>query len=954
VLFCDLAGYTARGEGLDPEALRRLQTRYFEEARAALESHGATVEKFIGDAVMAVFGIPQVHEDDALRSLRAALDLRRAVQALDLQARIGVNTGEVVAGAGDALVTGDAVNVAARLEQAAPVGEILLGEPTFGLTREAVDVEAVEPLVVKGKVEAVPAYRLLRVREGASAFRRRLDSPLIGREVELARLRSCLEKAIGERRGQLATVVGSPGVGKSRLAREFTEGVGDVTVFSGRCVPYGEGITYWPLVEIFREAGADEELASALSAGATEEISWSVRKSFERRARERPLALVLDDVHWAEPTLLDLIEHLVDWTRDAPVLLLCLARPELLDARPAWDGGRANAETINLEPLTAHEADELIGLLQSQPGSRLGPEARGRIQEAAGGNPLFVEQLVAMLAEGGALEHVPPTIGALLSARIDGLPEDERELIEHASVVGVEFEWEALGELDPNRLRPAGALFSALVRKELIVPHEATEDAFRFRHILIRDAAYERIPKGRRAELHERFASYYDGQEGVADRDELVGYHLEQAYRYRAELEGPDAEGRELAARAADHLGRAGVRALGRSDISAATGLLGRACALLPEGQDERLRLLPELGSALADAGRFDEARSVLAEARRGGDGTVAGRARIEQLFLGVNEPDGIDQAEAGVRELMPLFEELGDDQALARLWRLAGQVALYRTRYADLAVAMERALAHARRAGDEREQGLALVRIPAAVVFGPTPAEEGIHLCEALLEDAAGSTTAEAGVRNGLGMLYAMIRRTDAARAAMRASAEMWHALGHQVRFGATKVNEAIAELYLGDAPAAEGACREGIEVLEGLGERGFRSTAEAVLAQALNLQARYAEAEQASRLSEDLASLDDMRSQLGWRTERARALAHRGGLAEAERLVREAIALAEPTDALDSKAECARALAEILRLAGRDAEAAEAAADALETWERKGIVGHAERARALLAELG
>jgi class 3 adenylate cyclase len=349
VLFADVADSTALGEKLDPESFRRVMARYFDVARRCLERHGGTVEKFIGDAVMAVFGVPTMHEDDALRALRAAVELRDALASINVELehdygislllRTGVNTGDVVTGTEQRLVTGDAVNVAARLEQAAQSGEILIGEQTRLLARGAIEVESVERLALKGKANPLPAHRLLQVVEGASAFERRLDAPLVGRDDELAKLRAAFEAAVSERRCRLVTVLGPPGIGKSRLARELQAALAaEATVLFGRCLPYGEGITYWPLVEIFREAGAEEELAAALTVGAPEEISWSVRKAFEQRSQKRPLALVIDDIHWAEATLLDLIEHLADWTRDAPLLLLCLARPELLDERPGWGG----------------------------------------------------------------------------------------------------------------------------------------------------------------------------------------------------------------------------------------------------------------------------------------------------------------------------------------------------------------------------------------------------------------------------------------------------------------------------------------------------------------------------------------------------------------------------------------------------------------------------------------
>ena len=485
VLFADVTGSTALGERLDPESLRHVMGRYLEEMKEVLERHGGTVEKFIGDAVMTVFGIPTLHEDDALRALHAASAMRDRLALVNadlerdfgvrLEARIGVNTGEVVSGdaaAGERLATGDAVNMAARLEQAATPGEILLGEQTLELARDAVEVEPVEPLSLKGKADRVAAYRLLRVVEGAPAFERRLDAPFVGRREELARVRSALDRVVSERRCRLVTLLGPPGIGKSRVAAELAADLrGEADVLVGRCLPYGEGITYWPLREIFAAAGAEDELDAALAAGAPEEIFWTVRKALERRARQQPLFLVVEDIHWAEPTLLDLIEHLVEWTRDAQLLLLCSARPELLDERAAWGAGRSNAEILTLEPLAESEADELIeGLLG---GSQLDREARFRIRQVAEGNPLFVEQLLALLAEGGEPHRVPSTIQALLAARLDALAVEERELLERAAVVGLDFEWEALAELAPDRRRPPGAHLAALVRKELIRPHEA-------------------------------------------------------------------------------------------------------------------------------------------------------------------------------------------------------------------------------------------------------------------------------------------------------------------------------------------------------------------------------------------------------------------------------------------------------------------------------------------------
>jgi class 3 adenylate cyclase len=412
VLFCDVTGSTALGERIDPESLRRVMSRYFETAKAIVVRHGGTVEKFIGDAVMAVFGVPTVHEDDALRAVRAADELRGALGSLNdelerdygtrLELRMGVNTGEVVTGTEERLATGDAVNVAARLEQAAQPGEVLLGEETHRLVRGAVEAEPAPPLAAKGKSEPLSAYRLLSVQADAPA--RRHDAPMIGRERQQRMLAGAFANVVSERACHLFTILGAAGVGKSRLAQEFLAGV-DATVVSGRCLSYGDGISYWPVTEVVKRLAPDGDVAGPLASilgddaasGSPEEIAWAFRKLLESRAAERALVVVFDDLHWGEPTFLDLVEHVADLSRDAPILLLCMARPELLDARPTWGGGKLNASNVLLEPLAPEETSELIAALTDGVAEQL----RGRILDSAGGNPLFVEEMVAMAAEGG-------------------------------------------------------------------------------------------------------------------------------------------------------------------------------------------------------------------------------------------------------------------------------------------------------------------------------------------------------------------------------------------------------------------------------------------------------------------------------------------------------------------------------------------------------------------------
>jgi class 3 adenylate cyclase/tetratricopeptide (TPR) repeat protein len=1019
IVFCDLKGSTTLGESIDSEALRELISAYFEEMRAAIERHGGMIEKFIGDAVMAVFGLPRVHEDDALRAVRAAAEMKQGLEQVNLELelrwgvtlenRIGVNTGELVAGdaiAGQRLVIGDAVNVAARLEQAAPTNEILIGERTYQLVRDWVEVEELEPLELNGKAEPVHAYRLLTVLEGGEAVVRHHDRPMVGRDEELALLRGAFEDAAAGR-GRIATVLGNAGIGKSRLTAEFVRSIEpEARVLRGRCLGYGRGITFWPLIAIIGDAASIEEedppeLALAKLAAlageegiaervasviglwdahfAVDDVFWATRKLFERLAAERPLVVVIDDIHWAEPTMLDLIRHVAD-TATQPVLVLCLARHDLLELHPEWPQG-PEAPAISLQPLSAEAMGRIVENVLGR--GEVAAEVRARILEAADGNPLFVEQMLSMLIDEGALrfEHghwrptvelseitVPATIQALLTARVEQLERDERAVAEPAAVCGYRFMREAVESLvdEPVRRRVGRHLIS-LTTKQLIRPDAdglGAEDHYRFEHLLIRDAVYRRLLKRTRASLHERFVEWADRVNRERDRgaefEEILGFHLEQAHDYLAELGPLDDHGRELGRRAASRLASAGRRAFARSDMPAAANLLRRAAELMPVGDMSRLELLPDLGEALVDTGEFAAAEAFLSEAVDGaktaGDERLRARADVVTGLLKghASAPASwAEQAVRGAKRVLPVFERARDDVGSAAAYRLLAWGHGTASRFGQVAAAAERAIEHAGRAGDERQRRRAATQYAIASVWGPTPVAEAITRCKEIVEQARGDRRTEAVVKSQLGRLEAMSGNFERARALAAEARAMLEDMGRSVASVSTSVESCGAEILAGDLAAAERDLRRDYEALTEIGEKYLLSTVAAELAGVLVEQSRFDEAEDYSEVARELAAEDDLDSQARWRWVRARVLAQRGETDEALALATDATRLLSRTDSLVVRADALVALSRVSALAGRRDEASASAMHALELYERKGDVVSARKARELVAEL-
>jgi class 3 adenylate cyclase/tetratricopeptide (TPR) repeat protein len=946
VLFCDVTGSTKLGESVDPEALRALLARYFERMKAIVERHEGTVEKFIGDAVMAVFGVPAAHEDDAMRAVRAAAEMRDALPELDLQARIGLNTGIVVTGTDERLATGDAVNVAARLEQAAEPGEVLLGEPTFALVREAVEVAPLEALELKGKAEAVPAYRLLAVR--GARERRRHEMPFVGRERELAVVREVWQRALSEERCELVTVVGDAGVGKSRLIDEALAPL-DAVVVRGRCLPYGEGITYWPVVDVLKQLDIlprDEAAASAIRSllgeadepASAEEIAWAFRKTLEHAAAKGPLAVVFDDVHSGEETFLDLVEHVALLASGAPILLLCLARPELIERRPAWP------VLLRLEPLPTDDVERLIP-------ERIGGPLRERIALAAGGNPLFIGEIVEMAGAESGEVVVPPTLQALLAARLDQLATPERTVLECAAVEGEVFHRGAVQTLASAESAVTPRL-AALVRKELIVPDKALipgEDGFRFRHLLIRDAAYEALPKAARADLHACFSQWLE-EHGAAlvELDELLGYHLEQAVRYRAELGHlPDDA---LAATARERLTAAGRRALNRLDFGAAASLLERAAAQVPFTEID-LALETDLAEALFWDGRTADAlgrASSLAE-RAAAVGNRVGElcGRIQEGSLRIQfEPEGaVNALRALIDEALPVFEAARDDLALRVAYRALGEAANMRAQMDRMVAAYEQADAHASPAGLT-----ALVGHQSHGRFhGSTPLTELL----AWQDEQTPREQRSYWLRTHRAAALAMLGRQEEARAVLN---ELRSEL---IERNALAVLAAVygyaidIELLAGDAAAAIAVGEESCRMREQFEQWAELSTAAAKLARTYCELGQVELAERWAARAAELGASDDAVTQMLWRQAQANVLAHRGEQGEAERLGHEAVAIGEQTELLNAQGDAYADLADVLALGGRLKEAAEAFEQALARYEAKENAVMAGRVRERLSAL-
>ncbi len=1019
VLFSDIVGSTALGESLDPETLRIVMSRYFATMEAILERHGGTVEKFIGDAIMAVFGLRTIHEDDALRAVRAAVDMAEALAALnvDFQAerqvtiatRTGVHTGEVVAGdpsARQTLVTGDAVNTAARLEQAAAAGQILIGEPTWRLVRDRVRAESVPAIGAKGKAAPLVAFRLLGVDVPADGATVRPTEPLIGRTAELVLLEVAFGRVLALRETERVIVLGDAGVGKSHLIAEFLAGASRrATILRGHCLPYGDGITYWPIREIVLSAAnvrgddpatvaagkvadlvADAEdgrligasLAGAIGLNAEsvrrEEVFWAVRRTFEHLAATRPLIVLVEDLHWAEATLLELIDQVQSLTRDASLLLLCTGRPELADLAPEW---RRSAPRSTMIELGGLPADAVVRLLDGLAGGRTIPAAlREQIVASAEGNPLFVTEMVGMLVDDGVLAvggdtgpaldpgsvRIPPTIQALLAARVDHLPDPERGLTQRASIVGRVFGEDAVLELTPPDARP-GVVddLLGLIRRDLIEA-EASDldvgDAYRFRHVLLRDAAYEALRKTDRADLHRRFADWLErtASDRLAEYQEIVGYHLASAYRYRTELRelGPLTD--ELGDRAAGHLHLGARRARDRGDSAAAFSLCGQAEALPIADPRRRASVLLDEGLAAFDIGRLPEAGRCAEEALRiaasAADLAAAARARLLRLdlwiadgTLGATDPKVLSELEAARMEA----DASADPGALAETWFSMSGYSWSDGRPTESAAEVRTAIGYARAAGDVRLVA-ELERNALVMTFaGPSSATEVMTRARELADRTAAYPTVRAEVEEILAVSEAMLDRFEEARRDIDRSIAT---LGALAQFGA-QVNALTHKAWVlrlaGDLPGCEAVLRAAVADAAALGDRSLESFASCRLAEAMVNQGRYDEAEAPLAVAErDPIGATDTRI-VGARARIRAAQGDAGAVADVETLLAMVADRPWPNVRAEAYIDAAHAMASL----GSRSTAATYAREALRLCQAKGNIPLSRRTQALVDDL-
>src|SRR3984885_2856060 len=975
-----LRGASNSGLALDPEAYEVVNEQSVSGLTAVLERYGGKLAITADERLIGVFGAASVHEDDALRAARASLEARRMLTSeiadmlrrydASLTYRFGLATGEALVGGSVPLgSTGHVSSQAVMLAEAAEPGQILISGPTQGLAAAAIETQSAGPdrFILQSAQAAVRPLAL------------RLDVPLVGRDEELRQLAAACAAARQEQVTTLVTVIGEAGIGKTRLVYEIERRhSNEMTVLTGRCLPYGEGITFWPLREVIRQASGGHDspdkikilldgqtdaaevaarLSLALGPGNQgrldgAEIFWAARRLLETLALSRPLLVVFEDLHWAEPTFLDLVESLAVQQGRSPVTVVCVARPELLEQRPAWAAGIDRALTIELTPLGEGSAVALLDSLTGDHG--IPPATRARLLETAAGNPLYLEQLAASLSEQHGSEIwpvLPPTIQALLGARLQRLGPGASSVLARAAIVGKDFGVQAIRELLPPEARgPLSRNLHTLVAKGLVeyVPSDRRPgDEYSFRHILIQEAAYRAIPKSLRAELHHRFADWleYVFMKPASQRPEILGYHLEQSVRYLRELRPAEAQTSPLPRRAASHLQTAGRAADDRGDALATINLLVRAAALLPHDDAALAGLYTSLGTVMTEAGQLENAVATLDDAQRiaaaHGDEAQRAHARVQALLLGLKLAPNTAAAEIA-QSLPGLRSEFGrgqDEVGLCQTLQLEAAVYWIHGRSAAAEEAWRSAAEYARRANDRRQLTEILGWLASAALWGPTPASEGIRRCENYLDEVGSHPRGQAVILKHMAGLYALQDQFEMAHATLSRAKSYLDPLGPTMTAAVTQPAAFIA--MLADDPAtAEMHLRFAYDSLSKMGDKGNLGTTAALLARAIAVQGRkrYDEANQLIEISQEAAAGEDLITEIIGEGLSARMLADRGRHAEATGLASSAGALAAQTDLLSQHADALLDLAHVLAAAGRFPEARAAATQALDLYQRKG----------------
>ena len=948
VLFVDLVSSTEQVAAADPEVVRRRISRFFEQVSHCIVLHGGTVEKFAGDAIMAAFGVPLAHEDDAERAVRAGVATLERVRELGLDARIGIESGEVVAEDGDStFATGGAVNLAARLQQHAAPNEILVGPGAVRLLRDVVELEALHPIELRGWTDPVLASRVLCVADPGTPVRG-LSTPFVGREAELELFENTYARTVRDRRGSLVTVYGEPGVGKSRLVREFLDGVEGATILSGRCLPYGEGVTYWPLAEMVKASAGiadddpsedarrklrdyceDDAVADLLGLAvgvleavegerAQQEIAWAARGWAQQLAEAQPLVLVFEDVHWGEEPLLELIEHLASTIREAPLLLVCLARPELLDVRPTWGGGRVRSTTLELEALRPEESEELVIVLASELALDVDVD---RVLAKSEGNPLFVEETVRMLAEQRG-DRIPDTVQALIAARIDRLPAPQRVSLQRAAVIGRVFMRGALAHLSPEVEDVDGCLEELLQRDLIVGEPRATmhgESAYKFKHVLIREVAYAGLSKTARADLHRAYADWLREHAG-GELVEIRAFHLDQATRLLAELDG--AAPLELRAEAAEAMTTAGRRALSRESFRSSRKLLLRAVELEPT--------LERRFYAARAAWRMNdfpavlvEMREVAADARADGEPELQGRALAALAGATLWHRADALGARQFVQEALDVLAAEPPEVRFEPL-QIAYEIAAWVGDGKEYEAYAQEALEAARTAGRQDLEAVVIHSLVQAYVVKLELAKAGVLVIRAFeLADQSGTAFSRATALATRGWLHLASERPVEAEADYAEARELFAELGNLSRESIITMFLGRAAFAQGDVIRAEKLLREAERTIKGLGDRGSLCEAQRSLAMVLVERGLIDEAERYALLARETVGPEDRMSLSTTTLALASVRAAQGRDEEAEQLFVAAVEGFHRYDLRALEHWALRYLAEFLRARGREDEA-------------------------------